>query len=83
MRFSILNVLKSSAPTIFLVLALPLVAQRAEVSDQPDPVQLTFVSPNPETVPTAPSARHEHNNRVEGYFALAGFALITVLCRKR
>ncbi len=62
---------KSSAPIIFLILALPLVAQRAEVADQPDPAQLTSAANNHET------------NRLEGYFALAGFTVITVLCRKR
>jgi hypothetical protein len=83
MRFSVLNVIKSSAPIIFLILALPLVAQRAEVADQPDPAQPTLAPTNPETTRTAPSAGHEHNNRLEGYFALAGFTVITVLCRKR
>jgi hypothetical protein len=83
MRFSILNVIKSSAPIIFLILALPLVAQRAEVSEQQDPAQLTLVPTNPETIRTTASAGHVRRNRLEGYFALAGFALITVLCRKR
>jgi hypothetical protein len=67
MRFSFLKVLKSAAPAIVLLLALPLVGQRAEVSEQQDPAQLSSVPAN----------------RVEGYFALAGFALVTVLCRKR
>jgi hypothetical protein len=71
MRFSILNLIKASAPIIFLILALPLVAQRAELSDQPDTAQLNAAPTNHET------------NRLEGYFALAGFALVTVLCRKR
>jgi hypothetical protein len=77
MRFSFLNVLKSSAPPIFLVLALPLVAE------QQDPAQLTLAPTSPVTLKTTPSAGQQRNNRLEGYFALAGFALVTVLCRKR